>query len=90
MIKFLLITFFIIMLLRLVAPALLRLLVQFIFKKTIRNSGFGGQQQPFGNAQQHQYQKPKGQVRVDYIPEEYQKQKKDFDGGQYVDYEEIK
>lgn len=90
MIKFLIITFFLIMLLRLVAPVLLRMLVKFIFGRTIRNAGFGGPQQPFGNSQQHQYQKPNGNVRVDYIPEDYQKQRKDFEGGQYVDYEEVK
>ena len=78
------------MLLRLVAPFLLRWLVKFIFGRAIRNSGFGAPQHPFGDSQQHRYQKPSGNVRVDYVPEDYQKTKKDFEGGQYVDYEEIK
>ena len=78
------------MFIRLVAPFLLRWLVAFLFKKHVRKSGFGAPQQPFANPQQHQYQKPSGNVHVDYIPEDYQKQKKDFDGGKYVDYEEIK
>ena len=90
MLKFLIVSFLIIMFLRLVAPFLLRWLVKFIFKKTIRNAGFGAPQHPFGDSQNHQYKKPNGNVRVDYIPEEHQKQRKDFEGGQYVDYEEVK
>ena len=90
MLKFLIVSFFLIMLLRLVAPFLLRILVKFIFGRTIRNAGFGAPQHPFGDSQQHQYKKPAGNLRVDYIPEDYQKQRKDFEGGQYVDYEEVK
>ena len=54
---------------------------------------FGGmqakQQQPFQkNASQH---KPKdGNVRVEHIPEEPKGKKKGFEGGDYIDYEEVK
>ncbi|MFC5270649.1 DUF4834 family protein [Adhaeribacter terreus] len=90
MFKFIIVSFLIIMFIRLVAPFLLRWLVAFLFKKHIRKTGFDPQQHPFGNSQQHRYQKPSGNVRVDYIPEDKLHQKKDFEGGQYVDYEEIK
>ena len=41
-------------------------------------------------AQQRSAQ-PKGSVNVDYIPkEELEKRKKDIQGGEYVDYEEVK
>ena len=90
MLKFIIVSFFVIMFIRLVAPFLLRWLVAFLFKKHMRKTGFGAPQHPFGDSQQHRYQKPSGNVRVDYIPEDKLNPKKDFEGGQYVDYEEIK
>ena len=90
MLKFIIVTFFIIMFIRLVAPFLLRWLVKYLFKKHVNKGTFGAPQHPFGDSQQHRYQKPAGNIRVDYIPEEHQKPKKDFEGGQYVDYEAVK
>lgn len=38
-----------------------------------------------------QASKPKGSVNVDFIPkEELEKRKKNIEGGEYVDYEEVK
>jgi hypothetical protein len=90
MFKFLIELFLIFMLLRLVAPFLLRMLLGFFVKKAVKNGGFGSPQQPFGQSQQHQYKKPTGEIRIDYIPEDKAKPKKEFNGGEYVDYEEVK
>jgi hypothetical protein len=93
MIKFIFTTFLIIMFMRLVAPVLLRWLVAFLFKKHVRNSGFGTQQQSYGQPQQaynHTASNPTGKIKIDYIPEEQTKGKKEFTGGEYVDYEEVK
>ncbi|WP_114782196.1 DUF4834 family protein [Botryobacter ruber] len=91
MIKFIFVTILIIFFIRLVAPFLLRWLLQAFVKKSIRNGTFF-----YGNTQQQRSQqeprngraKADGNVRIDYIPE--QPDKKGFDGGEYVDYEEIK
>ena len=91
MIKFLIVSFFVIMFIRLVAPFLIRFLLGFFIKKHIRNGSFG---MPPQNPQQPQqpprgfYKKPAGNLNVDYVPED--KNKKDFPGGEYVDYEEVK
>lgn len=39
-----------------------------------------------------QYSKtpPNSNVRVDYVPKEERNDRKDFNGGQYVDYEEVR
>ena len=40
---------------------------------------------------QQQAQRPKEGVHVDFIPKKFpQKMKKDIEGGEYVDYEEVK
>jgi hypothetical protein len=40
---------------------------------------------------QQQASRPKNSVNVDFIPrEEIEKRKKDIEGGEYVDYEEVK
>lgn len=40
---------------------------------------------------QHQAQRPRDGVNVDFIPKKSpQKMKKDIEGGEYVDYEEVK
>jgi hypothetical protein len=40
---------------------------------------------------QQRASKPKDSVVVDYIPkEELEKRKKDIEGGEYIDYEEVK
>ena len=45
------------------------------------------QQGPHSNGSQHNG-RTKGNVKIDYIPE--QPERKDFKGGEYVDYEEVK
>ena len=88
MFKFLIEIFLFFMLIRLVAPFLLRWLVAFFFKKAVKNSGFGQQQQTYNH--QSAPKQPNGKIKIDYIPEDKLNPKKDFDGGEYVDYEEIK
>ncbi len=89
MLKFIIISILIFLFLRLVAPVLLRFLLGMFIKKSMRNGTF------FSNM--HQYQRPqqpnnngrpKGDVKIDYMPK--QGKQKDFDGGEYVDYEEVK
>ncbi|MCJ8164715.1 DUF4834 family protein [Pontibacter sp. E15-1] len=92
MIKYILTTILIIYLIRLVAPFLFRWLLAMFVKKSIRNGTFfnmnpNQQQQARPNGSQ-QNGKPRGEVKIDYIPE--QPERKDFNGGEYVDYEEVK
>lgn len=93
MIKFIFVTILIIFFIRLVAPVLFRWLLAFFIKKSLRNGTFfhsnmnrpqrpAQEPQPNGNGRQP------GGVKIDYIPE--QPDRKDFNGGQYVDYEEVK
>jgi hypothetical protein len=90
MIKFIFVTILIIFFIRLVAPFLFRWLLAFFVKKSIRNGTFfysnmnrpQQESRPNGNGRQQ------GNVKIDYVPE--QPDRKDFNGGQYVDYEEIK
>ena len=96
MIKYILTTILIIYFIRMVAPFLFRWLLALFVKKSIRNGSFF-----YSNMkqQQRQYQdyhqsnsqgngKAKGSVKIDYMPE--QTDRKDFKGGEYVDYEEVK
>ncbi|WP_347159537.1 DUF4834 family protein [Pontibacter chitinilyticus] len=96
MIKFILTTILVVYFLRMVAPVLLRWLLGAFVKKSMRNGTFfyTNQQQ-----QQHAYQEPyqsngqrrdrsSGNVKIDYIPE--QPEQRHFEGGEYVDYEEVK
>lgn len=95
MIKFIFTTLLIIFFIRLVAPVLFRWLLGIFIKKKVRNGTFfytnmhqqQGQQQAYGNGSQ-QNGRAKGNVKIDYIPE--QPERRDFNGGQYVDYEEVK
>ncbi len=94
MIKFIFITFVVIFLMRMVAPVLFRWLLGAFVKKQMRKGTFFHtnqqqppfQQQPESNGQ-HQ-NRATGKVKIDYIPE--QPGQKDFSGGEYVDYEEVK
>ena len=91
MLKFIIITILVIMFLRLVAPFLLRFLLGMFLKKSMRNGAFFTnmyqQQRPQPNAG-NSNGRPKGDVKIDYIPN--QPDRKGFDGGEYVDYEEVK
>lgn len=58
------------------------------------DSGTGAQSRKFGPEHRRQkYRQPaNGNVNIEYIPEEDKKERasKDFRGGEYVDYEEVK
>lgn len=94
MIKFIFVTILIIFLIRLVSPFLFRWLLAFFVKKSIRNGTFFYSN--MNRPQNNPYQEPRpngngrgqGDVKIDYVPE--QSGRKDFNGGQYVDYEEVK
>ncbi|ARS36697.1 DUF4834 family protein [Pontibacter actiniarum] len=92
MIKFIFTTLLIIFFIRMVAPTLLRWLLGAFLKKKMRNGTFFystmHQQQ---QAQQQSRQgngRANGDVKIDYVPE--QPERKSFNGGEYVDYEEVK
>ncbi|GAB3534579.1 hypothetical protein GCM10027443_21940 [Pontibacter brevis] len=96
MIKFIFTTLLIIFFIRMVAPVLFRWLIGMFIKKKMRNGTFfytnmhqqqRQQQPPYNNGSQ-QNGRTKGNVKIDYIPE--QPERKDFNGGEYVDYEEVK
>ncbi|MBC5775996.1 DUF4834 family protein [Pontibacter sp. KCTC 32443] len=90
MIKFIIITILVILFIRLVAPVLFRILLGMFIKKSMRNGTF------FTNMHQQQRPQPnsnsngraKGDIKIDYIPN--QPDRRDFNGGEYVDYEEVK
>lgn len=94
MIKFIFVTFLIFMFFRLVAPTLFRWLLGMFIKKKMRNGSFFytnmHQQQRQQQSQNGHSQngRAEGKVKIDYIPE--QPDRKDFNGGEYVDYEEVK
>ncbi len=85
-------------LLRYLMPYIIRFLLKTFVQKQMRKAQeytyqaqqqqqYRQQGQPF---QQHAKQSPpNGKVRVDFVPGEKQ-QPKDFPGGEYVDYEEVK
>ena len=88
-----LISFIIILLVfRLVMPHLLRWAIKAFVKKTIRNGTFtnaGGPfaQEPFSQSPPA----PEGEVKVAYAPRNGQKKApKEFPGGEYVEFEEVK
>lgn len=92
MIKFIFTTLLIIFFIRLVAPVLFRWLLGMFIRKKMRNGSFF-----YTNMHQQQRQqqnghsnngRAEGKVKIDYIPE--QPDRKNFDGGEYVDYEEVK
>ncbi|PKV62581.1 DUF4834 family protein [Pontibacter ramchanderi] len=90
MIKFIFITLLFIFFIRLVAPVLFRWLLAFFVKKSLRNGTFfySNMNQPQPEPRASSNGRQQGGVKIDYIPE--QPDRKDFNGGQYVDYEEIK
>jgi hypothetical protein len=91
MIKFLIELFLIFLFIRLVAPFLLRWLLGLFVKKAVKNGGFYTNMRPEQRQQQnYQQQQPTGKIKIDYIPEDKANPKKDFTGGEYVDYEEVK
>ncbi|WP_242923777.1 DUF4834 family protein [Pontibacter liquoris] len=96
MIKFIFTTLLIIFIMRTIAPVLFRWLLGAFVKKSMRNGTFF---YPNQQQQQRPYQEPgrsngqpngrsTGHVKIDYIPD--QPGQRHFDGGEYVDYEEVK
>lgn len=83
MLKFLIITF-------LVGYLIFKLL-GFVFRLVLKSSASSyGQHQ---SQQQNRYEGKKptdGNVNIDYVPKKDQRDKKNFKGGEYVDFEEIK
>ena len=74
---------------RFVFPVLLRWAIKAFIKKNIQNGRFTNiDPNVFRSANEPQ---PDGKVKVNYVPKQPQsKQSKDFPGGEYVDYEEVK
>lgn len=74
---------------RFVFPYVLRWALKAFIKKTIRNGQFMNvDPTAFQSGNQPQ---PEGEVKVDYVPKQAQPgPAKDFGGGEYVDYEEVK
>jgi hypothetical protein len=89
-----LITFILIILFfRLVMPHLLRWAIKAFVKKTIRNGTFMNASGPFTQPgpEARSQSEPEGKVKVDYVPQNGRKTKaREFRGGEYVDYEEVK
>ena len=84
--------------LRYLMPYIIRFALKMFVQKQMRKAQqfaqqSQGQAPPFGQ-REPRFQStsaggPKGKVKVAYVPEE-QRQRKDFPGGEYVDYEEVK
>lgn len=96
MIKFIFTTLLIIFFMRMVAPVLFRWLFGAFMKKQMRNGTFfytnqQQQQRPYQGQPENNGQRndrATDKVKIDYIPE--QPEQRHFDGGEYVDYEEVK
>lgn len=82
MIKFLVITFLL--------GYLIFKLTGLFFKYLLRGQSYSGKSQQGSQKYNASSQQPRdGNVRVDYVPGEDKKEKKNFNGGEYVDYEEV-
>ncbi|WP_167856440.1 DUF4834 family protein [Hymenobacter metallicola] len=97
MVKFLLILLIISFVVRFLLPIVLRLLVGKFVQKQARRYGqqFGGGvpfEGAFGTPPPPRNPAPSGgNVRVDFVPPKAQKSKpENFQGGEYVDFEEVK
>ena len=92
LIKFLLIFFLLALVLRFLVPVLMRYLVVGFLQKQARRHAqqFGGA--PFGPAPDAApSSRAGGDVQVDYVPPRQKPaQPKEFKGGEYVDFEEVK
>jgi len=92
MVKFLLTLLVISFIIRFVVPVVLRLFVGNLVQKHTRRfeQQFGGSGSPFSPPASGGGPAP-GEVRVEYMPPKQKPaQPKDFKGGEYVDYEELK
>ena len=87
--KFWLLLLLIFFLIRYVLPPVLRLLLGSFVRRQVRNSGFGPMP---GDAPRPGSPPAPGQVRVDFVPPAtaQNRPKPGFQGGEYVDFEEVK
>lgn len=93
MVKFLLIFFLVSIVLRFVLPVLMRWLVVAFVKKQTRRYGaqFGANPFEAPRPEPSHNKAATGQVHVDYVPPKQKPaQPKEFKGGEYVDFEEVK
>ncbi|HSI91043.1 MAG TPA: DUF4834 family protein [Adhaeribacter sp.] len=90
MIKFLIIAFLVFLFFRLVAPVLFRFLLGMFIKRSMRNGTFftNMQQPPRTQPNSTHNGRAKADIKIDDIPN--QPDRKDFNGGEYVEYEEVK
>ena len=92
LLKFIVVTILVIYFIRLVFPFLFRFLLGMFLKKKMRNGTFFysnmNQQRPYQEQQPNTNGRAPGKVKIDYIPE--QPERREFNGGEYVDYEEVK
>lgn len=85
--KFLFIVLCIFLLLRLLFKPILRLIIQSVVSKMVRNQQGG----PFTRTYTNGGKKPEGTIDVDYIPPQNKKGPAPSPStGEYVDYEEVK
>ncbi|WP_026461850.1 hypothetical protein [Adhaeribacter aquaticus] len=83
--KFFIILTILFFLFRLIMPHVMRWALKAFVKKTINNGTFTNAAGPFT---QNRPPQPEGEIKVEYIPKD--PKPKDFRGGEYVDYEEVK
>ncbi|AHJ95911.1 DUF4834 family protein [Hymenobacter swuensis] len=92
--KFLLVLLLLWLIMRYVLPLVIRLVVKHLLKKQARQFGQQFGSAPFattGNSGARPSQAAPGEVQVDYVPpREKPKKPKEFKGGDYVDFEEVK
>lgn len=80
MLKFLIITF--------LASYLFYKIGGLLFRALSGTLGANRSDKSFSNGQQRK--KPRdGNVNIDYVPNDKKKSKKSYDGGEYIDYEEL-
>jgi len=84
--KFFIILIILFFVFRLIMPHLIRWALKVFIKKTLQNGAFTQFEQPFTPPQPQ----PEGKIKVDYVPNNKDPKPKDFPGGEYVDYEEVK
>lgn len=92
--KFFLAFLILLLVARYVLPLVVRFAVRYLLKKQVQKFGQHYGANPFANppqARARPNQGPTGEVQVDYVPpREKPKKPKEFNGGEYVDFEEVK
>jgi len=84
--KFFLILIILFFVFRLIMPYVIRWALKAFVKRTLQNGTFTH----FGQSFTPPQPQPEGKVKVDYVPQTKDSKPKDFPGGEYVDYEEVK